>query len=373
MHGLQAGSRRRLRLGITPPDPADTWRQSARRSSCAPDCRPRQRGRSRPIPAPCARCARDAARPTLVTALTVAVVEAAEEMAAQSPPTGGWRPRLVRVLDDAANVCRWRELAQPLLVIQTVRHRSETSSRTSRACGDYDRLSSSSPRPPDRDGRLGAHRCRPGDRAGALGHRGLQSRRPPAASRCSPGPICSTSPPSPSCSGRLDGTRVEHGLPAAAPRTDPGRVRRRIPTQGPRRRAGLKVPPEAHPRGPGYGRPGPRSRSIAANDPQAKRTLRGDHDEMVTVAAASPREEAPCATGAWTATSKRSIPSPSTATTRGLRWPDDRRAARGNQGTGHARRDASGAHSRDDPAWRDARCPAYAEGTLSVAEPKTTD
>ncbi|MEZ5087750.1 MAG: TraM recognition domain-containing protein [Tessaracoccus sp.] len=45
----------------------------------------------------------------LVTALTVAVVEAAEELAAASP--GGRLPTpLLGVLDEAANVCRWREL-----------------------------------------------------------------------------------------------------------------------------------------------------------------------------------------------------------------------------------------------------------------------
>lgn len=45
----------------------------------------------------------------LVTALTVAVVEAAEELAAASP--GGRLPRpILGVLDEAANVCRWREL-----------------------------------------------------------------------------------------------------------------------------------------------------------------------------------------------------------------------------------------------------------------------
>lgn len=45
----------------------------------------------------------------LVTALTVAVVEAAEELAAASP--GGRLPRpMLGVLDEAANVCRWREL-----------------------------------------------------------------------------------------------------------------------------------------------------------------------------------------------------------------------------------------------------------------------
>lgn len=45
----------------------------------------------------------------LVTALTVAVVEAAEEQAARS--TGGrLAVPLVGVLDEAANVCRWREL-----------------------------------------------------------------------------------------------------------------------------------------------------------------------------------------------------------------------------------------------------------------------
>ena len=45
----------------------------------------------------------------LVTALTVAVVEAAEELAARS--TGGrLATPLLGVLDEAANVCRWREL-----------------------------------------------------------------------------------------------------------------------------------------------------------------------------------------------------------------------------------------------------------------------
>ncbi len=45
----------------------------------------------------------------LVTALTVAVVEAAEELAARSAG-GRLGTPLVGVLDEAANVCRWREL-----------------------------------------------------------------------------------------------------------------------------------------------------------------------------------------------------------------------------------------------------------------------
>jgi len=45
----------------------------------------------------------------LVTALTVAVVEAAEELAARSRG-GRLETPLVGVLDEAANVCRWREL-----------------------------------------------------------------------------------------------------------------------------------------------------------------------------------------------------------------------------------------------------------------------
>lgn len=45
----------------------------------------------------------------LVTALTVAVVEAAEELAARSPG-GRLSTPLLGVLDEAANVCRWREL-----------------------------------------------------------------------------------------------------------------------------------------------------------------------------------------------------------------------------------------------------------------------
>ena len=45
----------------------------------------------------------------LVTALTVAVVEAAEELAAKSAD-GRLSTPLLGVLDEAANVCRWREL-----------------------------------------------------------------------------------------------------------------------------------------------------------------------------------------------------------------------------------------------------------------------
>ncbi|KHL03217.1 type IV secretory system conjugative DNA transfer family protein [Sinomonas humi] len=46
---------------------------------------------------------------SLVTALTVAVVEAAEELAVHSPG-GRLATPMVGVLDEAANVCRWREL-----------------------------------------------------------------------------------------------------------------------------------------------------------------------------------------------------------------------------------------------------------------------
>ena len=45
----------------------------------------------------------------LVTALTVAVVEAAEEYAVESP-NGRLRVPMVGVLDEAANVCRWKDL-----------------------------------------------------------------------------------------------------------------------------------------------------------------------------------------------------------------------------------------------------------------------
>lgn len=45
----------------------------------------------------------------LVTALTVAVVEAAEQLAT-TQPYGRLRSPLVAVLDEAANVCRWRDL-----------------------------------------------------------------------------------------------------------------------------------------------------------------------------------------------------------------------------------------------------------------------
>lgn len=46
----------------------------------------------------------------LVTALTVAVVEAAEELAGRSS-RGRLTVPLLGVLDEAANVCRWRELS----------------------------------------------------------------------------------------------------------------------------------------------------------------------------------------------------------------------------------------------------------------------
>lgn len=45
----------------------------------------------------------------MVTALTVAVVEAAEDLAVESPG-GRLSTPLVGVLDEAANVCRWRQL-----------------------------------------------------------------------------------------------------------------------------------------------------------------------------------------------------------------------------------------------------------------------
>jgi type IV secretory pathway TraG/TraD family ATPase VirD4 len=45
----------------------------------------------------------------LVTALTVAVIEAAEELAVESP-NGRLRVPMVGVLDEAANVCRWKDL-----------------------------------------------------------------------------------------------------------------------------------------------------------------------------------------------------------------------------------------------------------------------
>lgn len=45
----------------------------------------------------------------LVTALTVATVEAAEELAVHSPG-GRLATPMIGVLDEAANVCRWREL-----------------------------------------------------------------------------------------------------------------------------------------------------------------------------------------------------------------------------------------------------------------------
>jgi len=61
-----------------------------------------------------------------VTALTVAICEAAEERAKVSP--GGRLPiPLVVVLDEAANVCRWRELPNLLNeVCLTQSHRSRS-------------------------------------------------------------------------------------------------------------------------------------------------------------------------------------------------------------------------------------------------------
>lgn len=44
-----------------------------------------------------------------MTALTVAVTEAAEQLAKASPG-GRLRVPMVAVLDETANVCRWREL-----------------------------------------------------------------------------------------------------------------------------------------------------------------------------------------------------------------------------------------------------------------------
>lgn len=68
----------------------------------------------------------------LITALTVAVAEAAEDYA-KTQPGGRLAVPMVAVLDEAANVCRWRELPnQPRRCSQ---HRRGTfTSRPDRAC-----------------------------------------------------------------------------------------------------------------------------------------------------------------------------------------------------------------------------------------------
>lgn len=91
---------RRITRWITPQGPADTRRQFSPKDFV----RTRDGGTLYSL----SKEGRGTAGP-LVTALTVAVVEAAEELAASS--AGGRLPTpLLGVLDEAANVCRWREL-----------------------------------------------------------------------------------------------------------------------------------------------------------------------------------------------------------------------------------------------------------------------
>lgn len=102
---------RQVAAWITPQGPADTRPQSSPEEflcaglpSAAGESAPTKPGTLYSL----SKEGRGTAGP-LVTALTVAVVEAAEELAAQSAG-GRLATPLVGVLDEAANVCRWREL-----------------------------------------------------------------------------------------------------------------------------------------------------------------------------------------------------------------------------------------------------------------------
>ncbi|MBO0811661.1 MAG: type IV secretory system conjugative DNA transfer family protein [Microlunatus sp.] len=84
---------------ITPPDDTSVWR---------PHFDPAEFIRSGGTLYSLSKEGRGTAGP-LVTALTVAVVEAAEELAAGSP-RGRLPAPMIGVLDEAANVCRWKDL-----------------------------------------------------------------------------------------------------------------------------------------------------------------------------------------------------------------------------------------------------------------------
>lgn len=209
----------------------------------------------------------------LVTALTVAVVEAAEELAAQSAG-GRLATPLVGVLDEAANVCRWRELPNLYshygsrgIVLDTVLQSwsqgvevwgesgmkklwsasnvkvygggvSEANflEDLSRMIGDYDRLSSST--------------------STGRGQRTVSQQ-----------------------------TRRERIMDVADLAALP-KGRAVVLASGARPTLIRTVPWMAGPHREAV------EASIAANDPQAGRTLREAHDEMATVAAAAPRQEA---------------------------------------------------------------------------------
>ncbi|GAB3918917.1 hypothetical protein GCM10011575_28940 [Microlunatus endophyticus] len=84
---------------ITPPTDTSVWR---------PHFSPAEFVRSKGTLYSLSKEGRGTAGP-LVTALTVAVVEAAEELAAQSPG-GRLAAPMLGILDEAANVCRWQDL-----------------------------------------------------------------------------------------------------------------------------------------------------------------------------------------------------------------------------------------------------------------------
>ena len=75
----------------------------------------------------------------LVTALAMALCDAAEQLAKRSP--GGRLPvPLVGVLDEAANICRWRAAARPVLALRVARDPAADAAcsrgRKARRCGD---------------------------------------------------------------------------------------------------------------------------------------------------------------------------------------------------------------------------------------------
>jgi len=84
---------------VTPPTDTSSWR---------PHFNPAEFVRSTGTLYSLSKEGRGTAGP-LVTALTVAVVEAAEELAARSP-NGRLTAPMLGVLDEAANVCRWKDL-----------------------------------------------------------------------------------------------------------------------------------------------------------------------------------------------------------------------------------------------------------------------
>lgn len=161
----------------------------------------------------------------LVTALTVAVVEAAEELAAASP--GGRLPTpLLGVLDEAANVCRWREL--PNL---------------------YSHYGPPRDRPDDDSSVL----VPGGRRVGRIGHaealvreQHCRVRRRREGARVSRNALSSDRRLRQASHLGLHGTRTAQRQRAAHPRTYPGCRRPPGNAEGSCRRAGLRYSPHAH-------------------------------------------------------------------------------------------------------------------------------